>query len=371
MTWQITFYLVSIWLTGVLSALLAFYAWRQREVPGARAYARLALAEFALALTENLSLLSPSAAGALFWFQVRYLAGAVIPVFWLAFALEYSGRQAWLTRRFWLGLFVIPFLTQLLLWTNAFHGFWTTHDVGFTRVGAFWLVDLSQRLPGLGYLLHTFYAFFLVLAGIALLFLAAWKLRHEYASQAALLALAGLTASFFVANTLFGFFPNSEINPFTPGIGLSVTLVALAVFRYQFLRRAPAAESLPRLTQLAASERSAMALLVLILLLIVTGLSAGAYFSYSNYERQFRAQVEKQLASIVQIKSSQIQDWRAERLGDGEILSKNPAFAAQVQAYFEQPESDTLRVQLQTWLDNLNPSCHLTVSEKKSPCEIW
>jgi PAS domain S-box-containing protein len=353
MTGQITFYLVSIWLTGVLSAFLAFYAWKQRQVPGARAYARLALVEFALVLAENLSILSPSVAGALFWFQVRYLAAAVIPVFWLAFALEYSGRQAWLSRRFWLGLLAIPFLTQLLLWTNAFHGLWTSHDVGFTRVGAFWLVDLGQRLPGLGYLTHTFYGFFLILAGIALLFLAAWKLRREDASQAALLALAGLTAAFFIANALFDFFPNLEFNPFTPGIGLSITLVALAVFRYQFLRHAPAAESLPRFTRLAGSERSSLAPFLLILLLIVSGLSAGAYFSYGNYQRQIRAQVEKQLDAIVQIKSSQIHAWRAERLGNGEVLHNNPVFASLVQTYLENPATEPAHSQLQAWLDGL------------------
>lgn len=354
MSWQIIFYLTSILLTAVLSAGLALYAWRSRGAPGSRAYARLALAQFALALAENLSVVAPTSSWALFWFQVRYLAGSLMAVFWLVFALEYSGRQAWLSKRFWIGLFLVPGLTQVLLWSNSLHGLWVEREAGFVWVGSFWLAEIDQRLPGPGYLTHIFYIVLLVLAGIALLFLTAWKLHQKFASQAVLLTLAGLTAFFFTFNSLVGFLPPLEFNPFTPGLGLSVVLIALAVFRYQFLKQAPDPTSLLRLTHLEAHERRSLALYLLILLMIVTGFSAGAFLSYQHYERQFRAEVEAQLVAIVQVKSEQLVEWRTSRLGDGEALRANPTFARLLQAYLEDSTADQARSQLQAWLNSLD-----------------
>jgi hypothetical protein len=43
-------YFTSILLTGALTGFLAWYAWRQRGVPGSRVYAGLALGECLLAL---------------------------------------------------------------------------------------------------------------------------------------------------------------------------------------------------------------------------------------------------------------------------------------------------------------------------------
>jgi uncharacterized membrane protein YeiH len=104
-------YFASIVLTGALSGILAAYAWRQRNlIQGARPYAGLALSECFLALAEFLSMLSPTLSLALFWFQIRFLALAAIPVFWVVFALEYSGQKLWLSNRLLAGMFIVPFV---------------------------------------------------------------------------------------------------------------------------------------------------------------------------------------------------------------------------------------------------------------------
>jgi PAS domain S-box-containing protein len=353
MNWQTILYLTSILLTCALSGFLAAYAWKHRQAPGSSTFAALALSESLWTLAEILSVFSPSITWALFWFQVRYLFGALIGVCWFVFALEYNGRQAWLSKRLLAGLFVIPLLTQALLWSNSLHGLWATREAGFTQTGPFWIADTAARTPGLGYLTHAFYILLLTLAGIVLLFLSAWKLRREFIAQALLLAGAGLTASFFLVNALFNLLPKMEFNPFTPGLGLSLLLIALAVFRFEFLKRAPVPGSAPRLTGLAEPERRSLALLLLFFLLLVSGIFASAYLSSANYEREFRAQMDQQLSAIVDLKVAGLVDWRAERLGDAEVLRRSPAFAGLAQAYLESPSDARAGEQLQAWFDSL------------------
>jgi PAS domain S-box-containing protein len=145
-----------------------------------------------------------------------------------------------------------------------------------------------------------------------------------------------------------------EFDPFTPGLGLGVLLIALAVFRFQFLERAPAEGAAPpRLASLHEPEKHSPVLLLLVFLLLASGISASAYLSYANYERQFRAQMEQQLAAILELKLGELKGWRAERLGDAEALHHNPAFAALAQAYLENPQDAQTAALLQAWFDSL------------------
>jgi len=354
MTWTDLFYLGSIFLVCCLSVFLAVYAWRRRQSPGARAYAGLAASQFFLALVEIFSTLSPSAELALFWFRVRYTSVSLVGVFWLFFALDYSGRKQWLTRTNILSLLVIPVITQILLWTNPLHNLWAVRDVVFTPSGALWIADPSGRIPGLGFLTHSFYNLILLLIGITLLLLAAWEKRREFGGQAFLLVCAGLSAVFFTMNSLFHLLPRLPFNPFTPGIGLSVAFIALAVFRFQFLTRGPTEAQWPRLAQLRASEKRSLASTAWIFLLLVSGVSAMMYLSYTTFESHYRDQVNRQLTAIADLQVQEVVNWRNERLGDAELIKRSSAFAALLQTYLEDPAQPQAKAQIQTWLDSLH-----------------
>ena len=156
MTWQTILYFSSILITIALMGFLAWYAWRQRETAGARAFMWLALSECYLALAEALFMLSRTPAQALFWFDTRFLALASMPVLWLLFVLEYSGLKHWCSKGLVAGMFVIPFVTQVMLWTNPLHGLWVKQEVGFHQNGPFWIAETSARLPSLWFLVHSF-----------------------------------------------------------------------------------------------------------------------------------------------------------------------------------------------------------------------
>jgi PAS domain S-box-containing protein len=351
---QTILYFVSILLTCGLTGWLAFYAWRRRSMPGVRAYAAMAFSESLLALAEMLSMTSSGPVQALFWFDVRVIFTAIIPVLWLVFALEYQGHKEWLSRRLIVFAFIVPVLTQILLWSNSLHGLWVKQETSFHQNGVFWLADTSARIPGLWFLIHSFYGLLLVLAGIVVILITAWGKQSLYKSQALLLSSGALIAIITTLIPILNLTPQAEFNPFIPGIGVSTVFYALAIFRFQFLKRTPAMETTPHLTPLDAQEKRSLAILVFIFLFLVAGISTIGYLSYKNFKAQFRTQVEGQLSSIAAMKVDELHGWRDERLSDADIYYTNPAFSALVQRYFENPSDALAQTDLQAWLDVLD-----------------
>jgi hypothetical protein len=162
-----------------------------------------------------------------------------------------------------------------------------------------------------------------------------------------LVASAGCIALIFASISVFNLLPAAAFNLFfTPGIGLSVLLIALAVLRFQFLKHAPAVE-IGSKTQVQRS----LAAFLFIFLLHATGIAAVGYLSFQNYERRFRAQVESQLSAITDLKVNELEDWRNERRADAGVFYRNPVFGALVQRYLENPADAQAQAGLQAWLD--------------------
>lgn len=111
-------YLASLLLAILLAASLAWFAWRQPDQPGVYAYAWIMAAASLVGAAELLSVLAPNQAWAHFWFQLRFLFLAPLPVLWLRFALDYTGYREWLSARIVAGLLAVPLLTQFVLWSN-------------------------------------------------------------------------------------------------------------------------------------------------------------------------------------------------------------------------------------------------------------
>ena len=347
MNLQTILYFVSVVVTFILTGCLAWYAWRQPPVEGVRAYAGLALGECLLALVEILSMVSGTEAQAHFWFNLRFLFTGIMPVLFLVFTLEYYGRRDWLTKPLLAVAFIIPLLSQVILWTNGLHGLWVKQDVGFHQNGPFWMAEPGARIPAVWFMVHSLYSLALLLAGMVVIALTAWRMRQGQRGQALLLVTGALVALITALIPVFNLLPRLAFNPFIPGIGISAGLYALAVFRFQFLKRSPAQAS----ARPEAGENHSLAIFAFIFVLFASGIVAIGYVSYRNYASQFRAQVESQLAATGELKVSQLETWRSERVGDAEILQNTPAFAALVQTFLEAPDDAQASVSLQAWLE--------------------
>jgi signal transduction histidine kinase len=95
------------------------------------------------------------------------------------------------------------------------------------------------------------------------------------------------------------------------------------------------------------------ALFLSIFVFLGAGIIAVGTFSYKNYEQNFRTQAERQLLSVVELKVSELAQWRRERMGDGETFFNNPAFSERVSRFFSQPPDEEARQQLRQWLGKI------------------
>jgi signal transduction histidine kinase len=103
---------------GLTAAVLA---WRERSEPGALPLAALLAGQCWWSVFFVFELQAATLAGKALWSNVQWVGVVVIPVAWLLFALEYTGRDRHLDRRLVAGLLVIPAITVALAATTAHH----------------------------------------------------------------------------------------------------------------------------------------------------------------------------------------------------------------------------------------------------------
>jgi PAS domain S-box-containing protein len=238
---QYPIYLLSLFAAAVLTGGLAIYAWRRRNIPGAPALAWHALATGWLSLAEALSVTSRTVAAAGFWYNVRYVGLASMPVTWFVFTLQYTGHPEWLSRRRLALLFSIPLITQVMIWTNRLHGLWGT-DL-FYRSGGLMLNDMDASTSGPWFWIHVGYSFLLGFLAAILTIRAAFRSFHLSREQAVALVLAVVLALGSNALYMAQPIPELKVNPTPLGVALACLALAWAVFRFRLLNIAPVAHS--------------------------------------------------------------------------------------------------------------------------------
>ena len=241
MTWQPLSYSLLLFIVAVLGIFLARSAWRRRPVPGAAAFTWLMLAAGEWALTYALELSSADLWAKVFWAKTQYLGIVLVPVAWLAFALQYTGRGEWLTqrKRHAVLLMLVPLVTLALVWTNeAHHLVWADVSLTFTPfttaifTGGFW------------YPVNVAYAYLLVLGGTLLLLQELLRLPRLYHQQVIALVLTALLP--WLANALYmlelPLFSHLDLTPFA--FVLAGLVISLGFFRFQLLDFGPVARDI-------------------------------------------------------------------------------------------------------------------------------
>lgn len=98
--------------------------------------------------------------------------------------------------------------------------------------------------------------------------------------------------------------------------------------------------------------------LILIFVLLASGLTVAGYFYYQNYERHYKAGVDRQLSAVADLKVGEILLWRKERLADAAAFYKNNAFSSLVASFFKGPVRVKTEDQLRSWLSQVRAAYH-------------
>jgi len=165
MQWQIASYVLLLLGAPLVSAALAIYAWRHRATRGATWLAVLLVAWAWWGTAYALELLAGTdLPRKVFWSALKYVGVGAVPVAWLGFALVYTWRERWLTRRNMILLTLVPLTTVVLALTNQVHHLvWS--DEKIVAAGPFLALAVSFRF---WFWIHTAYSYLLLLLGTVL-----------------------------------------------------------------------------------------------------------------------------------------------------------------------------------------------------------
>jgi diguanylate cyclase (GGDEF)-like protein/PAS domain S-box-containing protein len=122
MNWQVSVLSLPLFLTSALALLVAIFGWRRRETAGGTELALMMSALVVWTLTSGLEKLATNLTYKVFWSTIEYLGIASVSVLFLMFALRFSQKDHWLTKRNLVILWIMPFVTICIAATNRWHG---------------------------------------------------------------------------------------------------------------------------------------------------------------------------------------------------------------------------------------------------------
>src|ERR671933_839684 len=179
MDWRYSLPDIFLFEVTALLVVFALRAWRRRRIPGAMALVVLMSAGAVWAVGYALSLGAAELSTSIFWAEIKYLGIVAVPLAWLIFALQYTGREGWVTRRALALLAIEPGVALALIFTNEAHGlFWSSR--GSDTSGPF---PIIESVYGPWFWVHLSFSYLLLLVGTVFLTQALISSAHLYREQ--------------------------------------------------------------------------------------------------------------------------------------------------------------------------------------------
>jgi PAS domain S-box-containing protein len=216
MDWQYTPFVFPLLIAGTTATMLALFAWRHRSVPSTTSLSVLMLAIAWWSLAYTLQLSYEGLQTKIVFNNLAFLGIVVVPAAWLAFAIEYTGRGQWLTRRRILLLALVPLLTTATIWTDGWHH-WFRHQATASADSLYHLLRVDY---GPAYWIHAAYSYALLMAGAFLLLQVAIRSPRVYRGQIVSILIGALIP--WAANVV-------TVAKLIPGLYLDLTPFAFIV----------------------------------------------------------------------------------------------------------------------------------------------
>lgn len=222
---------------GTISLVVAVLATHRRRAPGAWPLVAINIAGAVWAFTTAFEVASISFDSAYFFHKLSFIGMGVLGVAWFAFAAQYSGRDTWLTLKNLAALSILPVVTQVLVWTNQYHGLvFTSLSLRTTESLAY-----LQEHQGVWWWIDSAYTYGLIAVGAALMLPLFVRHFGLYRRQIAFLLAAAVVP--IVADLLYisGVLSSESVN-LAPASFAWVGLVLYWGFtRYQLMDVTPVA----------------------------------------------------------------------------------------------------------------------------------
>jgi PAS domain S-box-containing protein len=234
---QYTIFIILAPLSAIVSVVLGVYARRYRPTPESSALLRLTLVSSGWLIFNTLELAANSESSTVFWAKFTYAFITITPVMWLAFALQYIGKQKWLTSSRLALFFIIPAATTLLTYTTERHGLvWQRYS--FRPVDRLLAIEVSY---GLWFWINAAYAYALIFLGAFLISRQYFKSFNLYRRQSTWLIIGAVSPLALNIIYILRLVPAFR-KDYTPvSFAFSCIAFAIAIFRYRLFDLKPVA----------------------------------------------------------------------------------------------------------------------------------
>ena len=91
--------------------------------------------------------------------------------------------------------------------------------------------------------------------------------------------------------------------------------------------------------------------IVLVFAVLAVVVLATGYYSYQNYEREHRTEVEHQLSAVAGMEVTKLVQWKSERINVPGVFFHNPLFSSRVQHLFNDSSDTESQGEVMTWLE--------------------
>jgi len=115
-------------------------------------------------------------------------------------------------------------------------------------------------------------------------------------------------------------------------------------------------------------------ILVMIFALMAAGICTTGCLYFRHYEKNHRAEIERQLSAVADMKVDELVNWRKERVGDAWLFYKNANFSGLVRRYLQNPDDEETAQRLRTWLQHVregHPYDRLFLLDARGEERMW
>ena len=240
-------------LACVITGSLAVYAWNRRTEPGSLPFVGLMAMISLWTLNSAISAFVFDSALHILLHRIRWIPITIMPVFWIWFAVAYTGYDDYLSPATVTLVCAIPLISIVLLLTNPMHHLlW---EIAIDELHGLPILELTY---GPWFWVFTLYNLTITFIGTALLLRLVVRSDYLYLDQAILLCIGSLVPWIAAIISIAG-----VILP--PGIGItSVSFAATgpafgyALFRRRLFDLAPATRRLSRDSAIASLQEGVL-----------------------------------------------------------------------------------------------------------------
>ncbi len=229
-------YAITLIFCGIITLFFSYHLFKKKG-EAVRLFGFMMVSNSIWSIAYGFELASTNINLMYFFIKIEYLGITTLPISWLLFCLNLSGKESWYKKRFRLYcLLLVPFITVAMVWTNSYHHL-HYRSVSLDQTTPFPLLKLE---PGIWYRFYMVY--FYVLLGVgSFLILKTVKTESIYKRQNYAIFFAALIPWLVNFAYILGFRPiaNLDLTPFA--FIIATILIAIAIYRFKLFDILPIA----------------------------------------------------------------------------------------------------------------------------------